>query len=152
MGAIIALAAASERPPPHLKGLVLAGGHYRLRGNAFYNIQSAAFRLLPAFLLRRAGLEKANLLPFFRSLRTLDFSRRLPGLDLPVLCVAGARDFSNRSATREMAAMAPHAQLHIIRNAGHLLSEDCPAELAALIDAFAARIGKNGLSDSPCAV
>jgi magnesium chelatase accessory protein len=66
----------------------------------------------------------------------------LPGLELPVLLLHGARDATIPAATsRTVAARLPDAQLQILPDLGHLAHEEAPAAHAELIAAFAQSTG-----------
>jgi pimeloyl-ACP methyl ester carboxylesterase len=58
-------------------------------------------------------------------------------ITIPALLIWGEGDDQTPPADGKLLAQAiPGAQLHIIKNAGHYVQLDAPAEVAALIDAF----------------
>ncbi|TDD25228.1 alpha/beta hydrolase [Actinomadura sp. KC06] len=60
-----------------------------------------------------------------------------PAIDLPVLVCWGADDsWVPAERGRELAALVPGAELHLVDGAGHLLPEDRPAELTAALLPF----------------
>ena len=62
----------------------------------------------------------------------------LPGIDLPVLLLHGARDATIPAATsHNVAARLPDGRLHVLDGLGHLAHEEAPAAHAALIRDFA---------------
>lgn len=62
-------------------------------------------------------------------------------IDLPVLVCWGADDsWVPAERGRELAALIPGAELHVIDAAGHLLPEDRPAELTATLLTFLADV------------
>lgn len=66
----------------------------------------------------------------------------LPGIDLPVLLLHGARDATIPSATsRTVAARLPGGRAHILPGLGHLAHEEAPADHAALIIDFSRETG-----------
>ncbi|MFF3269558.1 alpha/beta fold hydrolase [Streptomyces chrestomyceticus] len=57
----------------------------------------------------------------------------------PTLVTWGAQDAWNPvTLAHDLAAMIPGARLHLFEGAGHLVQEDAPAELAAVLGAFTA--------------
>jgi magnesium chelatase accessory protein len=66
----------------------------------------------------------------------------LPGLDLPVLLVHGARDATIPASTsRTVAGRLPDGRLHILPELGHLAHEEAPAVHADIIRNFAQATG-----------
>jgi pimeloyl-ACP methyl ester carboxylesterase len=61
---------------------------------------------------------------------------RLPGLELPVLCMAGALDERYVTASRRMASLLPHGTLRTIAGAGHAPQLEAPDAVAAELGAF----------------
>lgn len=72
-----------------------------------------------------------------------DWSARVPRLDLPALVVAGAHDGDlGTDAQRELNGTVAHAtELVEVDGAAHLVPQERPAELAAALSAFVARLG-----------
>jgi len=70
-------------------------------------------------------------------LHTDEFRPRLAELECPTLIVWGERDpWIPPERGRELARLIPGAELHTIRNAGHLVQEDAPGEVLGHIVAF----------------
>ena len=61
---------------------------------------------------------------------------RLPALDLPVLCIAGALDEMYVSAGRRMASLLPRGTFRAIADAGHAPQLEAPDAVAAELRAF----------------
>lgn len=72
--------------------------------------------------LRGAGVAAQD--PLHDALRTIG---------VPTLVVAGERDARYAGIAREMAAALPDAQLRVVREAGHAVHLEQPAELAAVL-------------------
>ncbi|MDR6174722.1 pimeloyl-ACP methyl ester carboxylesterase [Nocardioides zeae] len=72
-----------------------------------------------------------------------DWSARVPRLDVPALVVAGAEDGDlGTAAQRELnGAVARETELVEVDGAAHLVPQERPAELAAVLSAFVARLG-----------
>lgn len=60
----------------------------------------------------------------------------LPGLNIPVLLVAGERDSKYANMVRQMAARLPHATVKIIPGVGHNCHVESPSEMARHIKEF----------------
>jgi magnesium chelatase accessory protein len=64
--------------------------------------------------------------------------RELPGLNVPLRMIHGAKDTAIPVAkAREAATLIPGAQLEVLDGLGHLAHEEGPARIAAMIAAFA---------------
>lgn len=62
-----------------------------------------------------------------------DYWSRLPGLDLPVTLVVGAKDAKFRRLSEAMLQLLPRARLEIAPEAGHNVVLECPAWLGRLL-------------------
>ena len=58
---------------------------------------------------------------------------RLPGIRVPTTLIAGERDAKFRSIATEMARALPHAEVAVIRHAGHAVHLEAPERVATLI-------------------
>ncbi|WP_017591608.1 alpha/beta fold hydrolase [Nocardiopsis potens] len=102
----------------------------------------------------RAGLREALVRPwtgaegraaFYRQIaqadqrHTAEFEDRLGELSMPVAVVWGAEDeWIPAERGEALAARIPGAEFHLLSGAGHLVQEDAPGRLAALLSAFLA--------------
>jgi pimeloyl-ACP methyl ester carboxylesterase len=69
-----------------------------------------------------------------------DAAAYLPSITCPILLLTGAQDgWSPEAQHREIAALAPNAELEIIDDAGHFLPVERPAETVAAITQWLAR-------------
>ncbi len=65
---------------------------------------------------------------------------RLPEIRVPTLCVAGEQDRSRPPHEAEaMAALIPNAQVAIVREAGHICTQEQPEKVTQLLADFLAR-------------
>ncbi|MEV5595031.1 alpha/beta hydrolase [Streptomyces sp. NPDC052496] len=72
-------------------------------------------------------------------LSTADLKEEYGKVSVPTLVSWGAEDAWNPVAlAHDLAALIPDARLHLFEGAGHLVQEDAPAELTAVLGAFAA--------------
>lgn len=125
-----------DNPPANVKGIVACAGQYNLRGNPFYYIQKVMFKLLPKSVFAKQGLDKASLSQFYNSLATLDLTKVLAHTDVPCAIVCGEKDKPNLKTSQKAAELIPNASYCTIPDAGHLLTDEAPEELARIIREF----------------
>jgi pimeloyl-ACP methyl ester carboxylesterase len=128
-------AAVFEQLPPHLHAALVR--EY---------VHTASHRELPASTLERLAqpwLTPVGQAAFYRQIAQADrrhtdeIEGMLPDLDLPMLVCWGAEDsWLPAEAGRRLAAHLPGSRLHVIPGAGHLVQEDAPAQLTALLTEF----------------
>ncbi|MGP4002677.1 alpha/beta fold hydrolase [Streptomyces sp. 8N706] len=141
--------------PAQVAGLVLSGGV--ARGRRRDSVQRLMLRLMPEGMLvnvlnglyagggaeyadqaaqdlRRAG--KATLLTGLTGLGRLELRDRLGDIGAPTLVLNGAKDQSNLSGAREIAAGVPGATMRIIPGAGHLWNLEQPGLFSRTVDEF----------------
>ncbi|MGT2738238.1 alpha/beta fold hydrolase [Streptococcus pantholopis] len=146
LGAVLALAMLKYNLP-NLKGLVLIAGQYKLKSNCFYQLQRLIFKVMPAFILKKQGMDKKGLNSFYSSLSDFDLSRELTETKLPVQIICGEKDTFNLPAAKAMSALPEDADLALIPQGGHELNRDCPEELAVIIRKFLKQIKESGTVD-----
>ena len=72
-----------------------------------------------------------------RCLVTFDRAADLATLNLPVCCIAGGHDMNAPARTMEkMAAAIPGATYHLIDRAGHMIPQETPDEINAILREF----------------
>ena len=69
---------------------------------------------------------------------------QLPALELPLLCLAGARDERYLGAARRMADLVPGGRVEAIEEAGHAAQLQRPEAVTARIEAFLVAIEERG--------
>ncbi|MGD7001506.1 alpha/beta fold hydrolase [Corynebacterium halotolerans] len=110
VGAMVAVRFAAAFPK-RVRGLVLSDPQLRLDETQLKQTRSA-LKFLPKFLLRRRGLDKAELLHQLDDAAALDLSGDLAAVaEIPVQLLA-ARD--TEAAAREVAAALPQAELEVV--------------------------------------
>lgn len=135
LGGVLALAL-SQYHFMHLKGLIISGAQYRLKGNFLYKLQLLVFQFLPQSVFKKRGAAKRPLLTFLKSMSNLDLSDRVKHIQLPTLILCGQKDKPNLLPAKEMAELIPHAKLAVIKKGGHLLNTDMPTVFATEITDF----------------
>lgn len=61
---------------------------------------------------------------------------RLAQLPIPTCIVAGSDDAESLAPCRDLAALLPNAELHVLEGAGHVVNLTKPAEFNAILSAF----------------
>ncbi|HEX2578445.1 MAG TPA: alpha/beta hydrolase [Aquihabitans sp.] len=93
------------------------------------------------------AMEPAALLPSLTGLLDHDARDALRATKTPSLVVVGTRDLLTPVPSgRHLAHLLPDADFVVLPRAGHQLMQERPAELAELLDAFAARISGEAAS------
>ena len=157
LGSYVSVAAAAALGS-QLRGAVLGGGTANLQGPVapLYAAQIALTNLVPATKLQvqlerrlprdyaagaailEGGIRPAAFAEGVGELRRFNFRAELARLDIPILFVNGARDWSHRLCERGTLAAARRATFHRIPDVGHGISLTRPAAFAALIREFLA--------------
>lgn len=83
-------------------------------------------------------------------LLTYDVAQDLPKIDVPVLIVAGSRDYLTPThLARHMADVIPDAELVTLEGCGHMAPFERHEELTSLVRKFADRVIPEGLDEFP---
>ena len=85
--------------------------------------------------MRMPGLDHTRTI-LITSPRTL--APRLQTLSIPTCIVAGSDDPESLEPCRELARLLPHAELHVLEGAGHVVNLAKPAEFNDLLRSFLA--------------
>ncbi|MDQ0222663.1 alpha/beta fold hydrolase [Streptococcus moroccensis] len=136
-----------DNPPANVKGIIACAGQYNLRGNPFYYLQKAMFKLLPKSTFAKQGVDKVSLNKFYNSLAELDLTEVLTYTNLPCAIICGAKDKPNLKTSQKAADLIPNATYHTIPNAGHLLTDEAPEALAEVVQAFLKKIKSEKLEN-----
>lgn len=132
LGGMLALSLLQD-PVPQLRAVVSIAGQYQFTKNWAYKVQVALLKLLPPSLLEKQGLDKENLLAFYRDLAQLNMTGFLQTTTLPVLLLCGERDKINLKTAKQLKNLIPEAEMAVIAEAGHEVNKDQPEALAARI-------------------
>lgn len=135
LGAVLALSLL-KRSHPHLKGIVACAGQYRFARNSAFKLQVALFRLLPQRFFKQHGMDKANVLAFYKGIADLDLTDVLRKTTLPCQLVCGDRDRFNRKASQDLLRLMPNSRLEILKQTGHESNKENPKDLASVIKIF----------------
>jgi pimeloyl-ACP methyl ester carboxylesterase len=85
--------------------------------------------------------------PSFAGILVHDAREALEATDIPSVVVVGTRDLLTPVASaRGIAALMPHAELHVLRDAGHQIMQERPNELAEILLDLEATIRRHDAS------
>ncbi|MFA9413081.1 alpha/beta fold hydrolase [Streptococcus sp. E29BA] len=135
LGGMLALSLLQD-PAPQLRAVVSIAGQYQFTKNWAYKVQVGLLKLLPASLLEKQGLDKENLLAFYRDLAQLDMTGFLQTRTLPVLLLCGERDKINLRTAKQLKNLMPKAEMAVIAEAGHEVNKDQPEQLVRELNQF----------------
>ena len=135
LGGVLALDL-SQNDLPLLKGLVLSGTQYKLKGNWLYLLQLWLFRTIPKWVFKKQGADKQQMLTLLEDLVDLDLSQAARSTQVPSLVICGSKDRANLNASRSLKNLLPQASLKLIENGGHTLNTQSSEQLAQEIKTF----------------
>ena len=167
LGGYTALAAAATLPGRQLKGLMLCGSSSNLKGSALlpYRLKSAMLRAVTTLFgeervvrsqipkqlaamqvdprdieaMMGAGISLKAFGQAVEALRDVDFRAKLAAVEHPVVIVNGDRDPGQIRQEASFVAAARQPMTHRIANCEHGVTLRRPAEVAAIINNFAAK-------------
>jgi pimeloyl-ACP methyl ester carboxylesterase len=168
LGGYTTLASASALPAEQLKGLILGGCSSNLQGLALlpYLMRSAMFRILIALrgeqrliasaapkLVSDVGMPQADVAAMVEAgislrvfpeavdaLREIDFRSKLAAVEQPVLILNGDKDRGHVRQEASFVAVARQATVRRLAHCEHGVTARRPAECAAAINEFSARV------------
>lgn len=134
LGGILALDYAINFPEK-TRTLVLIGTPHRVPKAAFA-FQNAVFRFLPKSAFRDMAFDKRDTFALGNTMKNIDFTGRLGGIDCPALVLCGEKDGSNMASARYLAQNIKNAELKILPGTGHVVNEESPEALAGILTEF----------------
>lgn len=134
LGGVLALYYVIEHPQK-VNSLALIAAQYKMP-KKLLAFQNAVFRFMPNFMFRQMGLGKAQVIQLSKSMMELDYSSELNKILCPVLVICGEKDSANKKTAKELASRLAHAELCMVRKAGHEVNVDAPMQLAKALDDF----------------
>lgn len=133
LGAMLSLSLLSH---PKVAGAVAIAPQYRFRANRAYQLQSFLFKLIPSWFFKKQGLDKANLMAFYRGLADFDLTQEMKACTKPVLLLCGDRDRINHKTSQELVGLLKNSCFKVISGSGHEMTKDQPDLLAQAIQSF----------------
>lgn len=134
LGGILALNYAIEYPSK-VKSLVLIGTPYKVPKFMFC-IQNIIFRLLPKSIFKDMAFNKEETFLLGNSMKKLDFSRKVQLINCPTLIICGEKDNANMKSASFLSQNIKNSKFVVIKQAGHIINEDRPKELAHILDQY----------------
>ncbi len=132
LGAILALDYAI-RHGNQVSSLILIGVQYKVP-TLLIDLQNLIFRCMPRKAFEATGISKSDMINLSHSMRSLDFRSKLNKVKCPVTIVCGEKDHANKKAAKQLNALLPQSQLHIISDAEHEVNKCAPASIAAILN------------------
>ncbi len=133
MGALLALNFALDFPQK-VRSLALIASPYKVPSWVM-RLQNTIFSCMPKSVFEKMAFSKADCLALGRSMRGLNFAQRLKDIACPTLVICGEKDLANLKAAHYLSQHIAKANLQILANTGHVISEENPQKLAAILDA-----------------
>lgn len=124
----------------NLKGIVVSGGQYKMKGNLAFYMQYLLFACTPARVFEKQGVDKHAMKSFYGGLSQFNLAKVLTEVELPVQLICGQNDKANLPAAKAMHKLMTNSQLNIIPDSGHVLNTECPDDFANIIKNFLNRI------------
>ena len=140
LGAVLALNYAAENPE-NVHSLVLAAPQYKMP-KTLLSLQNLIFHFMPDKAFKETGLSKKAMISLTHSMKCLDFTRCLRNIKCPVLIICGSKDKANLKSASLLSELLPNASLATIKDAGHEVNLESPADFAHLVSAFYKRISR----------
>ncbi len=132
LGAILALDYAIQHKE-QVSALILIGAQYQVP-TLLIDVQNLIFRCMPHKAFETMGISKSDMIKLSHSMRSLDFSAKLNEVTCPVTIVCGEKDHANKKAAKQLNALLPQSQLHMIPGAGHEINICAPEAIAAILN------------------
>ena len=137
LGAILSLNYAIEHPGK-VQALVLIGAQYKMP-KMLLSLQNAVYRFMPESPFLKLGSSKKEFILLTASMKELDFSRELKGLQCDTLIWYGDKDKANKRAAKNLALYIPKAEMQIVPGAGHEVNKEAPGQLALILHDYLKR-------------
>ena len=134
LGGILALNYAIDYPDK-VKSLVLIGTPHKVP-KVMFSIQNIIFKLLPKNIFDTMAFNKKDTFILGNTMKNLDFSDRLQNIKSSTLIICGEKDNANLKSAYYLAENIENAKLEIMKNAGHIINEESPKELAKTLTEF----------------
>ena len=113
--------------------LVLIGVQYKVP-RLLVDFQNLLFRWMPDKMFVDSGLSKQDMMNLAHSMRELDFTNKLRKVQCPVTLLCGEKDRTNLKAAKQLQALLPQAELHLVPSAGHEVNKDAPEVIAEFLN------------------
>ena len=115
--------------------LVLIGTPHKLP-KVMFSIQNIIFKFLPKTLFDTMAFNKKDTFILGKTMKNLDFSKRVQNVKCKTLVICGEKDNANLKSAYYLAENIENAKLEIMKNTGHIVNEENPKELSKLLMEF----------------
>ena len=149
LGGILALNYALDHPQK-VQTLILIGTPHKIPRAAFA-LQNILFRFLPESVFRDMAFDKKNTFLLGNSMKRLDFSSRLSGVQCPTLVLCGEKDRANLKSAHVLSQTIPNAEWKVVEHTGHVVNEENPEALAEILTEYYLAHGPSYGADAPLA-
>lgn len=134
LGGILALNYSVDFPDK-VETLILIGTPHKIP-KLIFAIQNVIFRFLPKSTFENMAFDKKDALILINSMKYLDFRNKLKKFNCPTLVICGKKDNANMKSAYYFSENIKNAKLKIIENAGHVVNEEKPEDLAQILNAY----------------
>ena len=124
--------------PEKVKTLVLIGTPHRIP-SVLFGVQTIIFRFLPKSVFQAMAFNKKDTFILGNSMRKLDFSKKVQTIKCPTLIICGKKDNANMKSAYYLSQNIKNAELKIIQQTGHVVSEENPKALAKVLNEYYSR-------------
>ena len=134
LGGILALNYTLDYPEK-VNSLILIGIQYKA-SKILFKLQYYMNKITPESAFIKIGYKKDNFLKLLKSMKNLDFSKKIESISCKTLIICGKNDFLNIKAAKNLSINIHNAKLNIIENSGHMINIENPKKLSLVINEF----------------
>lgn len=134
LGGLLALYYAKEHSE-RINSLILIGVPHKIPKFLFM-LQGLAFRRIKDEIFEALGTDKKSFIGLTKSMTSLDIMRDVEKVTCPTVLCCGENDKANIKSLKPLHAAIKGSSITIIKNSGHEVNFDNPAELAGIINSL----------------
>lgn len=134
LGGILAVNYAIEFPDK-VNSIILIGTPYKMP-KILLKMQNIIFKFMPKSMFKNMGCSKNNFMQLTNSLQNIQYSNRLDKIKCDALILCGEKDKANMKSAELLNKNIVNSKMKVIANAGHIVNEEEPKELATIIKEF----------------
>ena len=132
--------------PERVNSIILVGTRYSVAGNEMKPLHKFFLKILPTPpVIKNMGMTQKEFLSFRATMEGLDFGEKINDISCPALILCGENDNEVfKSAFKYFVKNIQNVSHDFIKNAGHMVNQDNPKELAIKVGDF---LAKQALTD-----
>ena len=134
LGGLLGLYYAKEHSE-RINSLILIGVPHKIPKFLFM-LQGLAFRMIKDEIFEALGTDKKSFIGLTKSMTSLDIMRDVEKVTCPTVLCCGENDKANIKSLKPLHAAIKGSSITIIKNSGHEVNFDNPAELAGIINSL----------------